>query len=48
MPAYWDAETRHQCLEHIARLDPTTFGVPVKVRARVMRRREHASRAAAR
>jgi dihydrodipicolinate synthase/N-acetylneuraminate lyase len=48
MPAYWDAETRRQCLEHVARLDPATFGVAVKARARAARRQEHASRAAAR
>jgi hypothetical protein len=30
MPAYWDAETQRQCLEHVKRLDPATFGVPVK------------------
>jgi dihydrodipicolinate synthase/N-acetylneuraminate lyase len=34
MPVYWDAGTRRQCMEHVARLDPSTFGVPVKVRVR--------------
>ena len=32
MPAYWDAETQRQCLDHVRRLDPATFGVPVKTR----------------
>ncbi|MDO8539937.1 MAG: dihydrodipicolinate synthase family protein [Opitutaceae bacterium] len=32
MPAYWDAATQRQCLDHVARVDPSTFGVPVKSR----------------
>lgn len=32
MPAYWDAVTRRQCLDHVARVEPATFGVPVKSR----------------
>jgi 2-keto-3-deoxy-L-arabinonate dehydratase len=32
MPAYWDAETRRQCLEYVARLDMRNFGVPVRAR----------------
>jgi dihydrodipicolinate synthase/N-acetylneuraminate lyase len=32
LPAYWDAVTRSQCLDHVKRLDPATFGVPVKPR----------------
>ncbi len=32
MPAYWDAATQRQCLEHMARVDPSTFGVPIKAR----------------
>ena len=33
LPAYWDAATQRQCLEHVARLDPATFGVPLGARA---------------
>jgi len=32
LPAYWDAATRRQCLDHVRRLDPATFGVPVTSR----------------
>jgi 4-hydroxy-tetrahydrodipicolinate synthase len=32
MPAYWDAATQRQCLAHVARADPATFGVPVRSR----------------
>jgi len=32
-PAYWDADTRRQCLDHMQRLDPATFGVSVKRKA---------------
>lgn len=32
MPAYWDAETQRQCREHVERLDPSTFGAPVRAR----------------
>jgi 2-keto-3-deoxy-L-arabinonate dehydratase len=45
MPAYWDAETRRQCLEHVQRLDPATFGVPV--RTAVKRKKIRLVRAAA-
>lgn len=31
-PAYWDAETRRQCLEHVQRLDSRNFGVAVRTR----------------
>jgi 4-hydroxy-tetrahydrodipicolinate synthase len=34
MPAYWDADTRRQCLDHVQRLDPATFGVPVRTARR--------------
>ena len=44
-PAYWDAETRRQCLEHVQRLDPKNFGVAV--RTRVSRARPAARVAAA-
>ncbi len=30
MPTYWDATTRRQFLDHIARVDSSTFGVPIK------------------
>jgi dihydrodipicolinate synthase/N-acetylneuraminate lyase len=30
LPAYWDAETQRQCMDHVRRLDPATFGVPVR------------------
>jgi dihydrodipicolinate synthase/N-acetylneuraminate lyase len=30
MPAYWDAETRRQCLAHVQRLDPSMFGGPAQ------------------
>ena len=33
LPAYWDADTRRQCLDHVARLGPATFGVPAGSRA---------------
>lgn len=33
MPAYWDAETQRQCLDHVRRLGSSNFGVPVKKRA---------------
>jgi 2-keto-3-deoxy-L-arabinonate dehydratase len=32
LPAYWDADTQRQCREHVARLDPATFGVPLPKR----------------
>lgn len=32
LPAYWDAETWRQCMDYVQRLDPATFGVPVKHR----------------
>jgi dihydrodipicolinate synthase/N-acetylneuraminate lyase len=47
MPAYWDADTRRQCMEHVARLDPTTFGVPVKSRGRRAAKRDGVARAVA-
>jgi 2-keto-3-deoxy-L-arabinonate dehydratase len=31
-PPYWDAVTRRQFMDHVARVDPATFGVPVKSR----------------
>ena len=34
MPAYWDAETQRQCMDHVRRLDPATFGVTLKARPR--------------
>lgn len=37
MPAYWDADTRRQCLEHVQRLDPATFGVPLQTKTRVVK-----------
>ena len=33
LPAYWDATTRRQCLDYVRRLDPATFGVPVRPRS---------------
>jgi hypothetical protein len=35
LPGYWDPETQRQCMEHVRRLDPATFGVPLKSRSRV-------------
>jgi dihydrodipicolinate synthase/N-acetylneuraminate lyase len=32
LPRYWDAKTRRQCFDHVRRLDPATFGVPVRQR----------------
>lgn len=32
LPSYWDAATRQQLMNHVARVDPSTFGVPVKSR----------------
>ena len=32
LPAYWDAETRRQCMDHVARLDPATFGLALRTR----------------
>lgn len=29
-PAYWDAVSRKQFLDHVRRVDPATFGVPIK------------------
>ena len=46
MPAYWDAETQRQCLEHVQRLDPATFGVPVRSRLAAKSARPEASVAA--
>lgn len=43
-PAYWDAETRRQCLEHVARLGAEGFGVPVKRAKRVALKRVASSR----
>jgi len=34
LPAYWDAETQRQCLDHVRRLDPATFGVPMKAKVK--------------
>jgi dihydrodipicolinate synthase/N-acetylneuraminate lyase len=51
MPAYWDAETRRQCFEHVTRLDAANFGVPVKPRPRATAPRSRSAsstRAAAR
>ena len=51
LPAYWDAETRRQCMDHVQRLDPKTFGVAVRarpVRARPARRAGLLGRAAGR
>ena len=44
LPRYWDAETRRQCLDHVRRLAPDSFGVPV--RPRRPRRTEGRNRAA--
>ena len=50
VPAYWDADTQRQCREHLKRLDPATFGVPVKPRvaARAVRKERSLVRAAGR
>ncbi len=32
LPAYWDETTRRQFLDHVERVNPATFGVPVKSR----------------
>lgn len=32
VPSYWDKTTRRQFMDHVARVDPRTFGVPLKSR----------------
>jgi 2-keto-3-deoxy-L-arabinonate dehydratase len=32
IPPYWDAVTKRQFMDHVARVDPATFGVPVGAR----------------
>ena len=34
MPAYWDADTRRQCLEHVARLGAENCGAPLRPRVK--------------
>jgi dihydrodipicolinate synthase/N-acetylneuraminate lyase len=43
MPAYWDAVTQRQCMDHVQRLDPTTFGVPVRSAPAAKRTQKKAS-----
>ena len=47
MPAYWDAETQRQCRDHVQRLDPATFGVPVRSSPKRVRKILRGARAAA-
>ena len=46
MPAYWDAETRRQCLDHVARLGAENFGAPIRARARRVRKAPRVAAAA--
>ena len=54
LPTYWDADTRRQCMDHVARLGAATFGVavrprrPRRPRSSGARRESAAGRAAAR
>ena len=45
LPPYWDAVTRRQFTDHVARVDPATFGVPVKSR-RLLKKPAKSARAA--